>query len=78
LSPGVGRKATPAWTNGAALSFCQSSQSIAKKNPRGRPEALCLQPKECKPDGRLTKNAEKASQSGYGRERIWAPEQSGF
>ncbi len=29
-------------------------------------------------DGRLAKNAERASQSGYGRERIWAPEQFCF
>jgi hypothetical protein len=76
-SPGVVRKAMPAWIKGAALSFCQSSQSMAtfcqEKDLR---HYACNQ--RSKPDGRLAKNAERASQSGYGRERILAPEQSCF
>ncbi len=77
LPPGVVRKATPTWIKRAALSFHQSSQSMATFcQEEDLRHHACNQ--RSKPDGRLAKNAEGALQSGYGRERIGAPEQSGF
>jgi hypothetical protein len=76
-SPGVRRKATPAWIKGAALSFCQSSQSMGTFcQEEDLRHCACNQ--RSMPDGRLAKNAERASQSGYGSKKIWAPEQSSF
>jgi hypothetical protein len=74
-SPGVATKATPTWIKGAALSFHLPSQSMATFCQE---EELryCACNHRSKPDRRFAMNAERATQSGYGRKRRWAPEQS--